>query len=174
VSVERWRGLETCPFLDEYERRYDPHPNGSARLHQDTEKFYYLLATQSLKINQLFGGEFAAVSGHDVSLDFIGTSPGEIAEWALAPRFVYVLQVPLELLDPYEVFIAICTGRANPAAGRAGTFAAAPCALNNYMLSRLSLGYISIHPDLGKPGRNLPRRVGSWIVVRLGRQREKL
>ena len=114
------------------------------------------------------------MSGHDVSLDFIGTSPGEIAEWALAPWLVYVLQVPLKLLDSYEVFIAICTGRANPAAGRAGTFAAAPCTLNNYLLSRLSLGYMSIHPDLGKPGRNLPRRVVSWIVVQDGRQRGKL
>ena len=114
------------------------------------------------------------MSGHDVSLNFIGASPSKIAEWALAPWLVYVLQVPLELLGSYEVFIAICTGRANPAAGRAGTFSAASCTLNNYMLSRLSLGYISIHPDLGKLSINLPRRVVSWIVVRDGLQLEKL
>ena len=40
------------------------------------------------------------VFSHDVSLNFIGTGPSEIAEWALAPWLVHVLQVPLEFLDP--------------------------------------------------------------------------
>ena len=102
VSVEGWRGvgLGNVSFLDGCERRYDPHPNGSALLDQDTEERRYLLATQSLEIYQLFCGEFAMVFSHDVGLNFIGTGPSEIAEWALAPRLVHVLQVPLEFLDP--------------------------------------------------------------------------
>jgi hypothetical protein len=93
-------GLGNVSFLDECERRYDPHPNGSAHLHQDTEERQYLLATQSLEIYQLFCGQLAMVFAHDVSLNFIGTGPGEIAEWALAPWLVHVLQVPVEFLDP--------------------------------------------------------------------------
>jgi hypothetical protein len=78
---------------------YSEH-KGSSHLKQDREERHYLLATQGLKIDQLFGGKFAVVTGYDMSLDFIRTSPRKIAEWALAPRLVYVLQVPLELLDP--------------------------------------------------------------------------
>jgi hypothetical protein len=88
-----------------------------------------------------------------VSLDFMGTSPRKIAEWALAPWLMYVPQVPLELLDPHEISIAICTCRPHPAA-HAGTFSVpvAPLALSDYMLSNsaqtsagLGLGYVSMH-----------------------------
>ena len=60
----------------------------------------YHLATQRTDRDQEFGGEFPAVSGQKVNLNVIGARPPERAEWALAPRLVFVLQVPIELLDP--------------------------------------------------------------------------
>ncbi len=82
--------------------------------------------------------------GYDVTLDFIRTGPGETAERrALAPGLMYILQVPLELLDSFKVSIAIVTSRLHPAP-RADTFAVAPRALSNYMPSSFmgsSLGY---------------------------------
>jgi hypothetical protein len=60
----------------------------------------YHLATHCLDRDQEFGGKFLAVFSQKVNLNVIGTSPLEIAEWALTPWLVYVLQVPLVLLDP--------------------------------------------------------------------------
>ncbi len=67
----------------------------------------HLLAIQSSKIGHHFGGELVLVAGCDVMLNFIRTSPLELAERALAPRLVFFLQVPLQLLDPSELPIAI-------------------------------------------------------------------
>ena len=49
--------------------------------------------------------------GDEVSLDFMWTSPHEVAEWASAPRHVSVLHVSFKLLDPSEAFVAISTDR---------------------------------------------------------------
>jgi hypothetical protein len=91
------------------------------------------------------------VTGHDMALDFIGASPCKTAERALASRLMYVLQVPLELLDPYKISIAICASRSHPTA-RASTFSMPLRSLDNHMLSRVagwSLGYISMHRITG-------------------------
>lgn len=49
-----------------------------------------------------------------MNLDDIGTRPSEIAERALASWLVFVLQVPLELLNPSKFSFAICTSRSAP------------------------------------------------------------
>jgi hypothetical protein len=69
----------------------------------------HLLAIQSSKIGHHFGGELVLVVGRNVMFDFIGTGPLELAEWALAPRLVFFLQVSLQLLDPFKLPIAIPT-----------------------------------------------------------------
>lgn len=50
---------------------------------------------QILKYGHYFGGELVGVVHRDVMLNFIWTSPFEVAERALARRFVSILQVPL-------------------------------------------------------------------------------
>lgn len=126
----------------------------------------YLLAEHRLDVSQHFGGKYVLVLGHDVRLNFIGTCPHEIAKWAFAPWRVYVLQVPLEFLDPEEIFIAILTGRPHPVA-RAGTFAAASGFLSSSTLSSSAgsgLGYVSIFQDHGT-WWCLPRNGGCRIGV---------
>jgi hypothetical protein len=122
----------------------------------------HLPAAQGGNVNLHLGGKYVPVVGNDVSLDLIGTSPREPAEWAWARWLVFVLQVSLELLDPLELFIAICANRPHPRA-RATTFATTPGALDNCMLSRyagLSLGYVSMRSDQ-ETWRRLPRRRAS-------------
>jgi hypothetical protein len=50
---------------------------------------------QILKYGHYFGGEIFGVVHRDVMLNFIGSSPFEVAERALARRFVSILQVTL-------------------------------------------------------------------------------
>jgi hypothetical protein len=114
----------------------------------------------------LNSSSFSAVVGYDVTLDFIGTRPCETAEWASASWLVYVPQVPLQLLGPYKVSIAVCTGRSHPAA-RGSTFAGAPRALNGYTIScstGLSLGHVSLHSNHRKPDSAclVGWKVGLW------------
>jgi len=59
------------------------------------QKRDHLLAIQSSKFGHHFGGEHVLVVGCDVMFNFIGTSPLELAERALAPRLVFFLQVSL-------------------------------------------------------------------------------
>jgi len=95
--------------------------------------------------------------GDEVSLDLNGAFPDEIAEWTFAWWLVSVLLVPLELLGPSKLFIALCT---NTQPGeRACMSAAAPDAFGDYMLSssaRLSPRYVSMHSNHGI-WRYLPR-----------------
>ena len=55
----------------------------------------HFLAIQRSKIGHHFGGELVPVVDGDVVFDFIGTSPLELAERALAPRRVFLLQMSL-------------------------------------------------------------------------------
>jgi hypothetical protein len=59
------------------------------------KKFYDAPAAEALDSFQHFCCESLRVLGHDVGLDFSGTSPHEIAEWAASPRHVYFLHVSL-------------------------------------------------------------------------------
>ena len=59
------------------------------------QKRDHLLAIQGSKFGHHFGGELVLVVGCDVMFNFIGTSPLELAERALAPRLVFFLQVSL-------------------------------------------------------------------------------
>jgi hypothetical protein len=70
-----------------------------------------LLAVQSSKYGHHFGSEFVGMAACDVTLDYIRTGPLETAERALARRLVLFLQVALELLDPFKVFVAICADK---------------------------------------------------------------
>ena len=58
--------------------------------------------------------------GHEVILQFAGTSPHERAEWALVRGHMHILHVSIELLDPPEVFATIRTGRARLAGAAHG------------------------------------------------------
>jgi hypothetical protein len=49
---------------------------------------------QSPKYGHHFDGEIVRVEFRDVILNFIGTRPGEFAEWATARRLVSLPQVP--------------------------------------------------------------------------------
>ena len=64
-----------------------------------------MLAAQTPDVTQQFGGEHVPVVGDDVSLDFVRTSPLEIAKWASAPWPVDVPYVSVEILDPCEASI---------------------------------------------------------------------
>ena len=59
--------------------------------------------------------------GHEVILQFGGTSPHERAERALVRRHVRILHVSFEFLDPPEVFATIRTGRVRLAGAARGT-----------------------------------------------------
>lgn len=91
------------------------------------QKFDYLLATQNLKFPQ----EFVAVAGFDVMLNFTGAGPLVKAEWTLARWLVYVLLMPLVLLDPSELFLA--TGKFH--LGAHTTFAVVSGILDSWMFS---------------------------------------
>jgi hypothetical protein len=67
------------------------------------------LPAQGIHVFQHFCGKFLRMVGHQVSLDFVGTSPFDVAEWASSLRHVNVPQVSFELLNPFKVFVAICT-----------------------------------------------------------------
>ena len=54
--------------------------------------------------------------GHGVGLDFIGTSPGEIAERALALALVFLPHVSIALGDSSEGFVAVRTHGPRPSA----------------------------------------------------------
>lgn len=62
---------------------------------EPVQKGDHLLANQRTKFGHYFGGELVLVGGCDVMSNFIGTSPLELAERALAPRLVFFLQMPL-------------------------------------------------------------------------------
>lgn len=51
----------------------------------------YLPAAHRLDVSQIMGGKNVLVLGEDVSLDFMGSSPQEIAKWALASWLMYIL-----------------------------------------------------------------------------------
>lgn len=74
----------------------------------------YHLAAQCPDRDQEFGGKSSAVFGQKVNLNVIGASPPEMAEWALPPWLVSVLQMTLELLDPCKIFFAIRHGTSRP------------------------------------------------------------
>ena len=57
----------------------------------------------------MFGREFLAVFGEEMSLDVIRASPLEIAEQAVPRSLVYVLPVPCELLGTPKGSFAIGT-----------------------------------------------------------------
>jgi hypothetical protein len=68
---------------------------GPGAVIEPIQKRDHLLAIQSSKFGHHFGGELVLVVGCDVMFNFIGTSPLELAERALAPRLVFFLQVSL-------------------------------------------------------------------------------
>jgi len=80
------------------------------------KKFYDALAAEALDAFQHFCCESFRVLGHDVGLDFAGTSPHEIAERAASPRHVHFLHVSLELLNASKVFAAMYADRSSPTA----------------------------------------------------------
>jgi hypothetical protein len=79
---------------------------GTGAVIEPIQKGDHLPAIQSSKFCHDLGGELVRVVSHDVVFNFIGASPLELAERALAPRLVYVLQVPLQLLDPFKLSVA--------------------------------------------------------------------
>lgn len=87
---------------------------GPGAVIEPIQKRDHLLASQSSKFDHHFGGELVLVVGCDVMFNFIGTSPLELAERALAPRLVFFLQVSLQLLDPFKLSLAIPTFRLFP------------------------------------------------------------
>jgi hypothetical protein len=96
----------------------------------------------------VFGREFLAVFGEEMSLDVARTSPLETAEQAVSRSLVYVLPVPCELLGTPKAFIAIGTDSPHFAA-HVMTAAVLPVgALDSYMPSGygsvgMSLRYVS-------------------------------
>jgi hypothetical protein len=73
------------------------------------EESDYHSTAQSLDRDQVFGREFLAVFGEEMSLDVTRTSPLETAEQAVSRSPVYVIPVPCELLGTPKAFIAIGT-----------------------------------------------------------------
>jgi hypothetical protein len=115
----------------------------------------YHSAAQSLDRNQVFGREFLAVFGEELSFDVARTCPLEPAEQAVAPLLVYVLPVPCEFLSAPKAFVAIGTDSPHLAV-HVTTAAVLPVgALDSYMpfgsgSVGKSLGYVS--SDHEKPG----------------------
>ena len=99
------------------------------------EESDYHSAMQSLDSNQVFGSEFLAVFGEEMSFDVTRTSPLETAEQAVSRWLVYVLPVPCELLGTPKDFIAIGTDGPHLAVLITTTAALRVCALGSYMLS---------------------------------------
>ncbi len=104
---------------------------------------------------QVFGREFLAVFGEEMSLDVTRTSPLETAKHADSRLLVYVLLVPCELLGTPKAFVAI--GTTDPhLAVHVTTAAVLPVgALNGYTPPEpgsvgTSLGHVS--SDRGRPG----------------------
>lgn len=52
--------------------------------------------------------------GHEVFLQFAGTSPHESAEWTLLREHVHILHMSSEFLVSPEGFVTIHTGMARP------------------------------------------------------------
>ena len=64
--------------------------------------------------------------GHEVFLQFAGTSPHESAEWTLLREHVHILHMSSEFLVSPEGFVTIHTGMARPAGAASGTIDPVP------------------------------------------------
>ena len=99
------------------------------------EESDYHSATQSLDRNQVFGSEFLAVFGEEMSFDVTRTSPLETAEQAVSRWLVNVLPVPCELLGTPKDFIAIGTDGPHLAVLVTNAAVLTVCTLDGYMPS---------------------------------------
>jgi hypothetical protein len=99
------------------------------------EESDYHSAMQSLDSNQVFGSEFLAVFGEEMSFDVTRTSPLETAEQAVSRWLVYVLPVPCELLGTPKDFIAIGTDGPHLAVLVTNAAVLTVCTLDSYMPS---------------------------------------
>jgi hypothetical protein len=126
-------------------------------------------ATQRFDSFQHFSMESLGMVGDHVSLDSIGTSPHEIAEWASTTGHVYVSHMTFELLNPPEVFVTKCTGRACPAAH--STISPVVCgALEDEVLSSVMWWKIWLQTHLKPKIPNMPRsdlHARRWRISRL-------
>ena len=59
-------------------------------------------AAQAFDCFQYFCSEYLGMLGYDMNLDVIGARPSKGTEWALASDHVFVSDVSLELLNPFE------------------------------------------------------------------------
>lgn len=135
-----------------------------------TQKFDYLLSTQSLKFAQQFGREFVAMLGFDVILNFTGAGPPVIAEWAFALWLVYVLSMALDLLGPCKHSLASFAGRFY--LGAHTTVAVVSGILGSRTFSgsqRLVLGHINMHSNHRKP---VGACLAGWEIVLRAQQRD--
>jgi len=87
------------------------------------QEFDKILTAQGLDCFQYFRAEYFDVIGHEVVLQFAGTSPHERAEsqWALVLEHVHIPHVSYEFLGPPEGFATIRTGRTRLAGSARGT-----------------------------------------------------
>ena len=138
------------------------------------EESDYHSAAQSLEHNQVFGREFLAVFGEEMSFDVARTSPFKTAEPAVSRWLVYVLPVARELLGTPKDFVAIGTLTDSPPhltahyVATAATGAAAALlvgVLDSYMSPEsesysveMRLGYISSNM------KNLAAVLTSWVA----------
>ena len=96
----------------------------------------------------MFGSEFLAVFGEEMSLNVTRASPLETAEQAVSPLFMYVLPVPCELLGTPKAFVAIGTDSPHLAVHVTTAAALQVGALDSYMPPEsssvgTSLGHVS-------------------------------
>jgi len=143
------------------------------------EESDYHSAAQSLERNQVFGREFLAVFGEEMSLDVVRASPFETTEPAVSRWLVYVPPVARELLGTPKGFVAIGTLTDSPplltahyvATAAAGAVAALLVGvLDSYMPPEsesdsvgMRLGYVS--SEHKKPGGGA-HVVGSQLGLR--------
>jgi hypothetical protein len=102
-----------------------------------------------------------------VTLNFTGAGPLESAEWALAPWLVYVLLMPLQLLDPSELSLATGEFHGRFHLGAHTTVTVVSGILDSWVTvfsssQGLSLGQINMHSNHGKPNRAC---LAGWEIV---------
>ena len=112
----------------------------------------------------MFGREFLAVFGEEMSLDVARTSPLKTAEQTVSRSLVYVLPVPCELLGTPKTFIAIGTDSPHFAAPSHVMIAAVlPVgALDSYMPS----GYGSVGTSLRYVSSDHEKSGDAYLVGR--------